>query len=345
MEMKTTSRPPRVVLAGNILLDVVKQIDVWPEQGHLASIVGQQRACGGAVCNSGVFLKTLDPSFEVCACGKVGMDEYGDWLRAFLERKGLDVSRVRRTDAAPTSFTDVMSVVGTGERTFFHARGANALFTPDDIDPDALDCDLFHLGYLLLLDGLDASDAAYGTVAARLLHDVQARGIPTSVDLVSEQSDRFAQIVRPALKYCDHLVVNEFEGEQATGLSCRDASGKVSAAALRRIAEALQALGVRRSVTLHCPEVGVTLTADGAFAAVGSLELPPGWIKGAVGAGDAFCAGMLHAIVTGAAPADGLALASACAAANLAAPDSVSGALPLGETRKLLGQFTSRSVS
>ena len=345
MEEKTPNRPPRVVLAGNILLDVVKQVDVWPAQGRLASILGQQRACGGSVCNTGVFLKTLDPSFDVCACGKVGADEYGDWLRAFLEGRGLDVSRVRRTDAAPTSFTDVMSVVGTGERTFFHARGANALFTPDDIDPDALDCDLFHLGYLLLLDGLDASDAAYGTVAARLLHDVQARGIPTSVDLVSEQSDRFARIVRPALKYCDHLVVNEFEGEQATGLSCRDASGKVSAAALRRIAEALQALGVRRSVTLHCPEVGVTLTADGAFAAVGSLELPPGWIKGAVGAGDAFCAGMLHAIVTGAAPADGLALASACAAANLAAPDSVSGALPLGETRKLLGQFTSRSVS
>ena len=344
MEEKTANRPPRIVLAGNVLLDVVKQVDMWPAQGRLASILGQRRACGGSVCNTGVFLKTLDPSFEVCACGKVGADEYGDWLRAFMEGKGLDVSRVRRTDAAPTSFTDVMSVVGTGERTFFHARGANALFAPDDIDLDTLDCDLFHLGYLLLLDGLDAPDAAYGTVAARLLHDVQARGIPTSVDLVSEQSDRFARIVCPALKYCDHLVVNEFEGEQATGLSCRDAGGKVTATALRRIAEALLAMGVRRSVTLHCPEMGVALTADGTFAAVGSLELPSGWIKGAVGAGDAFCAGMLHSIVTGAVPADGLALASACAAANLAAPDSVSGALSLEETRKLLGRFKSRSI-
>ena len=344
MEENTADRQPRVVLAGNILLDVVKQVDVWPEQGHLATILGQRRACGGSVCNTGVFLKTLDPSFEVCACGKVGSDDYGEWLCAFLSKKGLDISRVRRTDAAPTSFTDVMSVVGTGERTFFHARGANALFTPDDIDLDALGCDLFHLGYLLLLDGLDAPNDEYGTVAARLLHDVQERGIPTSVDLVSEQSDRFVRIVRPALKYCDHLVVNEFEGEQATGISCRGADGKVSSEALRRIAEALFALGVRRSVTLHCPEMGVTLTADGTFAAVGSLELPPGWINGAVGAGDAFCAGMLHSIVTGAAPADGLALASACAAANLVTPDSVSGALPLAETRALLAQFKSREI-
>lgn len=329
----------RVVLAGNILLDVVKRIDAWPEQGHLAKILDQQRACGGSVCNSGVFLKTLDPSIEVCACGKVGADEYGAWLRTFLEGKGLDVSRVRETDAAPTSYTDVMSVAATGERTFFHARGANALFTPDDIDLDALGCDLFHLGYLLLLDGLDAADPEYGTVAARLLHDVQARGIPTSLDLVSEQSDRFARIVRPALKYCDYLVVNEFEGEQATGISCRDASGKVSAEALRRIAEALLALGVRRSVTLHCPDMGVTLTAEGEFAAVESLKLPPGWIKGAVGAGDAFCAGMLYSLATGLPLADGLALAAACAAANLAAPDSVSGALPLAETRALIDRF------
>ena len=332
----------RVVLAGNILLDVVKRIDVWPEQGHLATILGQQRACGGSVCNSGVFLKTLDPSMEVCACGKVGADEYGAWLRAFLEGKGLDVSRVRQTDAAPTSYTDVMSVAGTGERTFFHARGANALFTPDDIDLDALGCDLFHLGYLLLLDGLDAPDAEYGTVAARLLHDVQARGIPTSVDLVSEQSDRFARIVRPALKYCDHLVVNEFEGEQATGLSCRDADGKVSAAALRRIAEALLALGVRRSVTLHCPEMGVTLTADGAFAAVGSLALPPGWIKGAVGAGDAFCAGVLLGAEDGAPLEDAINLGIAAAAAALSMPGATEGMRSKAETLALLRRFDRR---
>ena len=96
--MENNSRR-RVVLAGNILLDVVKRIDVWPVQGHLATILGQQRACGGSVCNSGVFLKTLDPSIEVCACGKVGADEYGAWLRAFLDGKGLDVSRVRQTES------------------------------------------------------------------------------------------------------------------------------------------------------------------------------------------------------------------------------------------------------
>jgi sugar/nucleoside kinase (ribokinase family) len=39
----------------------------------------------------------------------------------------------------PTSYSDVMSL-RSGERTFFHARGANAEFSPVDIDIDALDC-------------------------------------------------------------------------------------------------------------------------------------------------------------------------------------------------------------
>ena len=162
---------------------------------------------------------------------------------------------------------------------------------------------------------------------------------PTSVDIVSEASERFARIVRPALRYCDHLVVNEFEGEQASGVPCRDPSGRVTAPALRGIAEKLFSLGVRRSVTIHCPEMGVTLESNGSFASASSLALPPGWIKGAVGAGDAFCAGRLYAVMNDMPAEEGLALANAMAAANLSRADSVSGALPLAETRSLLERF------
>lgn len=329
----------RIVLAGNILVDAVKCIEKWPEQDHLVSILSQSRNCGGAVCNSGVFLKTLDPSLDVCACGMIGTDEYGKWLADFLSWRGLDISRISRTDSAPTSYTDVMTVADTGSRTFFHARGANALFSPKCIDLKSLNCRLFHLGYLLLLDALDAPHPKYGTMAAALLRDVQSLGIETSIDIVSEDSSRFQSIVRPALKYCDHLVVNEFEGEKASDVSCRDQSGNITPDSLKRVAEALLALGVRKSVTIHCPQMGVTLEADGTFAARPSLKLPPGWIKGAVGAGDAFCAGRLYSILNDIPPEEGLTLASAMAAANLSQPDSVSGALPLSETLALASRF------
>ncbi len=324
----------KVAFAGNILVDNVKTISAWPEKGMLVQIGAVTQAVGGSVCNSGIDLKTLDPSVEVTALGKVGKDDAGSFALDFLARRGLDTAGVQRVDA-PTTFTDVMTVVGTGERTFFNMHGADSALTAADIAVDKLDCDIFHLGYLLLLDGLDAPDPEYGTQAARLLAQVQKAGIKTSVDIVSEQSERFVRIVRPALPYCDYLVVNEVEGALATGLDCRDANGRVTPEALFKITEALFALGVKRQVVLHCPEFSVSRSVSGEETLVHSLKLPPGWIKGSVGAGDAFCAGMLYAFLKGMDAERGMRLASCCAAANLAAADSVSGALPLDATLAL----------
>ena len=157
--------------------------------------------------------------------GAVGADENGDFVVRSLEAKGLDCSRVRRVEGVPTSFTDVMTVESTGERTFFNMHGADSAIVPEDIDVSGLDCDIFHFGYLLLLDGMDAPDDVYGTKAARLLASVQAAGIKTSIDIVSEQSERFARVVRPALRYCDYCIVNEIEGSLATGVAKEDLRG------------------------------------------------------------------------------------------------------------------------
>ena len=333
-----------IVFAGNILNDVVKVIPAWPEKGRLVQITSLTRAVGGSVCNTGVDLKTLDPFLRVAALGKVGADDAGKFVTGFLAGKGLDVSRVERVAGVPTTFTDVMTVAGTGERTFFNMHGADSTLVPEDVDVSALNCDIFHLGYILLLDGLDAPDAEYETQAARLLASVQDAGIKTSLDLVSEQSDRFPRIVRPALPHCDYVIVNELEAAAATGLPATDATGRVTAASLRALAEAVLAFGVREQVVVHSPEVSVSVDRAGTFAAVPSLELPEGWIAGSVGAGDAFCAGMLYSIMKEMPAEEGLRLASCAAACNLAAPDSVSGARSLAETRALETRFPRKTA-
>ncbi len=335
----------RITLAGNIIVDNVKTISEWPEKGMLVPITSVKRSPGGAVPNSGVDLKTLDPSIEVAAVGKVGVDDAGDFVTEFMSERGLDVSGIWHVEGVPTSFTDVMTLAGTGERTFFNMHGADSRLVPEDIDPSAFGGSrIFHLGYLLLLDGLDAEDSEYGTKAARLLANVQATGVKTSLDIVSEQSDRFARIVRPALKHCDYVVINEVEGSRATGLPAADADGKTSVENLHRICEAMFGLGVREQVVVHCPEVSVSLDRTGQFVAMPSLSLPKGWIKGAVGAGDAFCAGMLYSFLEGMSAWEGLRLASCAAAMNLAAKDSVSGARSLAETMSLDSRFPRQHV-
>ena len=335
----------RITLAGNIIVDNVKTITAWPDKGMLVPITAVKRAPGGAVPNSGIDLKRLDPSIEVAAVGKVGADDSGDFVTAFMRENGLDVSGIQRVDDVPTSFTDVMTVAETGERTFFNMHGADSRLVPEDINPAALGGSrIFHLGYLLLLDGLDADDAEYGTKAARLLAKIQAAGIKTSLDIVSEQSDRFARIVRPALKHCDYVVINEVEGGRATGLPAVDADGRTTAANLHRICDALFGLGVKEQVVVHCPELSVSLDRDGKFVALPSLDLPKGWIKGSVGAGDAFCAGMLYSFLKGMSPEEGMRLASCAAAMNLSAADSVSAATSLSGTLALEARFPRQNV-
>ena len=325
----------KIAFCGSMIVDVIKTIPSWPDKGMLVPITSVRRQIGGAVCNTGVDLKTLDPSLEVKAVGAVGADDNGDFVLRYLESRGLDCSLVRRVKGVPTSFTDVMTVESTGERTFFNMHGADSTLVPEDVDVSLLDCDIFHFGYLLLLDGMDAPDEEYGTKAARLLAAVQAAGVKTSVDIVSEQSDRFARIVRPALRHCDYCIVNEIEGSLATGARADD---------LRGICEGLLEAGVREQAVVHCPDAGASLDRSGTFVRVGSLELPDGWIKGSVGAGDAFCAGMLYSIMRGFDAERALRLGSCAAAMNLTVADSVSGAKPYDETMALDSRFARREA-
>ena len=81
------------------------------------------------------------------------------------------------------------------------------------------------------------------------------------------------------------------------------------------------------------------MDAKGDFVRIGSLKLPSGWIKGSVGAGDAFCAGTLYSLLKGFDPEKTLRLASCTAAMNLTVSDSVSGAKSLEETLSLDARY------
>lgn len=325
----------RIAICGSIIVDSVKKISEWPRPGMLVPISSVQKAVGGAVCNVGIDLKRLDPALEVSACGMVGDDDDGAFAIREMEAAGMDCSRVGMKAGTPTSFTDVMTLASTGERTFFNLHGADSSLLPGDIDIAGLGCDIFHFGYLMLLDGMDSDDDVYGTKAARLLAEVQAAGIRTSVDVVSEQSDRFVRLMRPALRYCDYVVVNEVEAAAATGAAADD---------LRGLCAGLMDMGVKRAAVVHCPDRGAALDGEGRYVEVSSLNLPAGWIKGTVGAGDAFCAGMLYSFLKEMPIEAGLRLASCAAAANLSVADATRGARSFEDTMALEDMFGRRKM-
>ena len=337
--MRKTENRMGIAVAGNILTDEVKIIEAFPERGMLVNITAMSRAVGGSVPNTLISLAKIDPTLPLLALGRRGNDEAGRYAEGELARCGVDVSGVLVDPSAPTGFSDVMTLQGTGERTFFHHRGANARFVPEDIPLDTLTCRMLHVAYIHLLDGFDAYDAEYGTTLARFLKTVQERGIATSIDVVSSLGENFAPVVKAALPYTDNAIMNEIEACGVSGLSARDGDGKLILDNIRATMDELMACGVGQRVIVHCPEAGFCLSCDGTFTVVPSLKLPAGYIKGTVGAGDSFCAGCLYGIYHSYSDAEILEFASGAAACNLAAEDSVSGMKDAGYIRGLIGTY------
>jgi len=319
-----------ILAGGNWIVDQVKTVDRWPEQDALANIVGQTRGNGGSPFNILVDLARLGAGFPLQAAGLTGDDEEGRWIRDVCRRHGIETSQLRATDRLPTSYTDVMTVEATGRRTFFHQRGANALLGPEHFDFTVSRAKIFHLGYLLLLDRLDECEPDGRTGAAQVLAAARAQGLLTSCDLVSEDSDRFAGIVHAALPETDVCFLNEFEAARTTGVRLRSGNKFFS----ERLADAAGKLfesGVRRAVVLHFPEGACVFTADGASCRQGSVKLPADLLRGAVGAGDAFAAGVLLALHNDLGWDEALRYGVCAAASSLTHPTASDGIKPLDD--------------
>ena len=324
-----------IAIAGNILVDIVNMIEKYPEKNMLANISDTVHAVGGCVPNTIIDIAKIDPDIFLTALGRVGSDDNGRYVMSQMRKYGVDVTQIRIDGKAPTASDNVMTEISTGDRTFFYSGGASKLFDIDDINIDALDCRIFHAGYILLLDALDAPDEEYGTRMARLLKMVSDRGIKTSIDVVSEEGNRFREKVIPALRHCDYAILNEIESCRVTGLSPRHEDGSVHVENIRATMEAFMKYGVREKVIVHCVEGGFLLDKSGNFEIVPSLELPPDYIKGSVGAGDSFAAACLYGIYKEYGDRELLEFAASAAACNLSASDSISGMRPRNEIEKM----------
>lgn len=331
-----------IAIAGNLIVDYVKNIDSYPKAGMLTNVRSMSRCIGGCTGNTLADLAKIDPSVPLTCIGRVGDDENGKYIIDLMNSLGVDTSNVCYSKDTPTSFTDVMNDMASRERTFFHGRGANAEFSLSHIDFDRISADIFHIGYALLLDGFDMPDDEYGTVMVRTLAMAQAKGFKTSIDVVSEDGDRYKQIITPSLKYCYYAIMNEIEAGRVVDIEPRDENGNIIEENLRLICEKLFTLGVEQLVVIHMPEMGCAMHRSGAYHVVKSYDLPNGFIKGTVGAGDAFCAGMLYALYNEWEIQKAMRFANAVAACCLSHENSIDGLRSREEIELLQNQMKLR---
>ena len=327
MLRNVTNMKSGIAVAGSILVDSINEISAYPQAGDLTKIKRVQKSVGGCVPNVAIDLKRIYPELTVKALGKIGVDENGEYVKEVLLESGVDIENIS-VGKDKTSFTEVMSVTG-GQRTFFTYPGASADFGVNDVPMSALNVKMLHLGYFLVLDKIDNEDGEL------LLKKAKEKGVKTSIDLVSENSDRY-KLVLPCLKYVDNLIINEVEAGALTGIAPKREN-------LIKIAEKLKEYGVLERVIIHTPEVGVCVSENG-VELVPAYDLPENFIVGTTGAGDAFCAGALLGIYQGKTDKEILEFASAAAVAALSKADATSGLRTEQEIQELCKGFERKEI-
>ena len=312
-----------IAVAGSVLVDKINEIKAYPKCGELAQITRIEKAIGGCVPNVAVDLKKICPDLHVQAIGKVGKDEDGSYVQEMLQKEGVDAKGITVDSSDRTSLTEVMSVTN-GQRTFFCYPGTSADFGFEDMDFGNLNAKILHLGYFLLLEKVDRG------AGLLILQKAKELGIQTSIDLVSENSNRYSLVI-PCLPYTDYLIVNENEAGKLTNTEPKDEN-------IKSIAYKLRELGVQKKVVIHKPDYSVCLSEEG-YSVVPSYRLPDDYIKGTTGAGDAFCAGTLIGIYKGWSDTEILEFASGCAVMALGKVDATSGLMTEEEIKEYCKQF------
>ena len=302
----------RLVSVGNVIVDLVLQVDQLPEPG--GDVIA-----GGSAVTAGGGLNTLVAArrdgADVAFAGQYGTGPFGDVVRAALAEADVDVVQPGLDDV--DSGWCVALVDASTERTFVTTVGAEGRLTRADLDRVSLEAD-----DVVLVSG-------YG-----LAHPVNAAAI---VDWLASVDDRVRVVLDPSPLVAT-LPARELDAvvARADVLSANAREARLLEPGAPSLAEAARALGRRAR--------GAGLVRDGAagcWVAEDGREpvLVPGFAVDAVdtnGAGDA------HAGVLVAALLRGDALLSAVRRANAAAAIATTrrgpATAPLAEeTDRLLG--------
>ena len=305
-----------IVCVGNLIVDRVHTLTYWPDEGNLAHITHQTAGVGGGAVNVACDLASLGLPARVSLAGLVGRDADAAFLLDQVWKKGVNTAAVQSLSDASTGHTHVMTVPGKS-RTFFYHGGANDRLNLSSIEVGSFATAgyrLFYLGYLMLLPGLDALDADGRSGASRLLEKAKRAGLQTAVDFVSSEDPAFAAQVRSSLAWCDHIIINEIEAGQATGLSLRTPEGPLDMVAMQRAADLLFEFGVRQNVIIHAPELSIWKTIGQDMVITCARSVASDDIVSPVGAGDAFCSAVLFGLHQEWSPSKTAALAHRAAA-------------------------------
>lgn len=199
------------VCAGILVADIfVQPLQRLPAAGELIATDDFVIDTGGCAANTATSLVRLGVSAAVV--GMVGKDNFGDFIRDDLQRKGVHTAGIVQSEDTGTSKTVILPVIGE-DRRFIHTFGANAQLTAAHLDSPLIHSPRFlYIGGYLVLPSLDPD------ATGALLASARARGAQTVFDVVipADFQEDGLRSLATILPHVDYFTPNDLEAQILT---------------------------------------------------------------------------------------------------------------------------------
>ncbi|MCX6078314.1 MAG: carbohydrate kinase family protein [Chloroflexi bacterium] len=265
-----------VALLGDVNIDLLMNIPVYPPLGGDALVYDLVVRTGGTLANTAIVLSRLNLATELIT--HLGSDPWADIAIETLRAEGVGMKFLQRDIRAGTGLIFI-PVTPDGERTMFSYRGANVLVDAGEVTSEMLTgIDLLHLsGYSFMKS--PQKDAAW-----RAIELAESLGIPLTLDLGVEPAVALGADLEHLLGKLDLLVLGD---QEAMTIAHRDN--------LESALDYLLSCGVKT--------IGLKLGKEGCMLVTSQSRAQlPGFKVNTIdttGAGDAFSAGMIFGRLCG----------------------------------------------
>lgn len=239
---------------------------------------------GGAPCNVLAMLNRL--GHKTGFIGKIGKDMFGDQLEAALKEVGIDTKGLKRDENVHTTLAFVHTLEdGDREFSFYRNPGADMMLGEEDLEEDMIaDCKIFHYGSLSMTDEVCRKASRKAIEIAKQSGAILSFD-PNLREPLWKSLDEAKEQILYGMKHCNILKISDNEIQWLTGLEDYDAGIAV-----------LQE-------KFEIPLILLSLGKEGSRAYTKSLRVEQPAFRQentieTTGAGDTFCACILHYIVS-----------------------------------------------
>lgn len=194
---------PDILVVGSLNADLVVRAPRFPQPGETISGEDLQVIPGGKGANQAVAAARLGAN--VSMLGRVGKDNFGDFLLNNLKANNVDSQLVQRDDASTGTATIIVDA--NGQNSIVLSAGANGKVSPADVESASF----FHYKLLLLQLEIPAPTVLAAAQRAKenkvkvILNPAPAKEIPDELIALS-----------------DFIIPNETELSLLTGLDVND---------------------------------------------------------------------------------------------------------------------------